>query len=148
MRVGLAAACIAFAAAQTLPDGEGKKILESQCASCHTLDPIVSRRLSAEAWKDVVVKMKSLGAALDDKSTTLVVDYLSKHFGAASETDKVAEKFIEGICASCHDSSLIRSTRATKQEWVEIVQNMNRKGAGLSEADVELLAAYLARNYK
>ena len=63
------------------------------------------------------------------------------------EEEKVATKFIEGICSTCHDAELIRETKVTRQEWLDIVKNMNGKGAGLSEQDVELLATYLARKY-
>ena len=63
------------------------------------------------------------------------------------EEERTAKKFIDGICSTCHDSTLINETKVTKQEWLDIVKNMNGKGAGLSEQDVELLASYLARNY-
>jgi cytochrome c553 len=61
------------------------------------------------------------------------------------EEERTAEKFITGVCSTCHDADLIRGTKATRQEWLDIVKNMNGKGAGLSDQDVELLANYLAR---
>lgn len=63
------------------------------------------------------------------------------------EEERTAKKFIDGICSTCHTSDLIKETEATKQEWLDIVKNMNGKGAGLSEQDVELLASYLTKNY-
>jgi cytochrome c553 len=64
-----------------------------------------------------------------------------------TEEERTAKKFIEGVCSTCHDSELITETRATKDEWTDILKNMNGKGAGLSETDVELLANYLTKNY-
>jgi cytochrome c553 len=61
------------------------------------------------------------------------------------EEERTAEKFITGVCSTCHDADLIRGTKATRQEWLDIVKNMNGKGAGLSDQDVELLAGYLAK---
>jgi len=42
---------------------------------------------------------------------------------------------------------LIRTTEATKQEWLDIVTRMNGLDAGVSQRDVELLVNYLASNY-
>jgi cytochrome c553 len=64
-----------------------------------------------------------------------------------AEEERTAKKFIDGICSTCHDSMLITETKATKQEWLDIIKNMNGKGAGLSEQDVELLAEYLTKKY-
>jgi cytochrome c553 len=65
----------------------------------------------------------------------------------AEEEERTSTKFIEGICSTCHDAQLITDTRATKDEWLDILKNMNGKGAGLSEQDVELMANYLSKKY-
>jgi hypothetical protein len=64
-----------------------------------------------------------------------------------TEEERTAKKFIEGVCSTCHDSQLITETKATTDEWLDILKNMNGKGAGLSETDVELLANYLSKEY-
>jgi hypothetical protein len=56
-------------------------------------------------------------------------------------------RYIEGICSSCHDVGLIRSTEATKEEWYDVVMRMNGKDAGVSARDVDLLVDYLASKY-
>ncbi|PYS43044.1 MAG: hypothetical protein DMG14_02005 [Acidobacteria bacterium] len=138
-------------AQQQLPEGEGKKLLQDRCRSCHSLDPVLSRKSSHDEWQQLVVKMVGYGAELNDKEIDVAVDYLTKYFGAQSSGDsadeRTAKRFIEGICSSCHDSNFIKETEATRDEWMEIVKRMNGKGAGLSERDVELLAEYLAKNY-
>ena len=64
-----------------------------------------------------------------------------------AEEEKVSRKHINGICSTCHGADLIEGTKATRQEWLDILNNMNGKGAGLSETDIEMMANYLARKY-
>jgi cytochrome c553 len=138
-------------AAQQLPEGEGRQVIVARCSNCHELDRVAKTRRDREGWNALLEKMLENGAALDDKERALALDYLSRHLAPApaadSEADRTARRYVTGICSSCHMEELITSTRATKDEWLAIVQNMNGRGAGLSEADVELLAEYLARRY-
>ena len=154
LTVGLAT--LSMAAPQDLPEGEGKKLLEERCASCHSLKAVVSLKQSQGAWKELVVKMVGYGAQLNDKEVDVATGYLAKYFGpespaAAAKPDspeeKIAKRYIEGICSSCHDAGLIRSTEATKQEWLDIVTRMNGLDAGVSQRDVDLLVDYLASKY-
>ena len=147
---------LSMAAPQELPEGEGKKLLEQRCVSCHSLKPVVSLKQSQGAWRELVVKMVGYGAQLDDKEVKAATEYLTKYFGpeslaAAAKPDspeeKTAKRYIEGICSSCHDAGLIRSTEATKEEWYDIVMRMNGLDAGVSQRDVDLLVDYLARRY-
>jgi cytochrome c5 len=158
----VALATLSMAVPQELPEGEGKKLLEERCVSCHSLKPVVSLKQNRDAWKKLVVKMVGYGAQLDDKEVDVVTAYLTKHFapasGAKSESsaaaakpdspeEKIAKRYIEGICSSCHDAGLIRSTEATKQEWFDIVTRMNGLDAGVSQRDVDILVDYLASKY-
>jgi cytochrome c5 len=147
---------LAIAVPQELPEGEGKKLLEERCAGCHSLQPVVSLKQSQTAWKELVVKMVGYGAKLDDKEVDVATEYLTKHFGpessaAASKAEtadeKTAERYIKGICSSCHDGGLVSSTQATKKEWYDIVMRMNGLDAGVSQRDVDVLVDYLASKY-
>jgi cytochrome c5 len=144
-------ATLSMAVPQELPEGEGKKRVEERCGSCHSLKPVVNLKQSHAAWQEMVVKMVGYGARLDDKEVAVATEYLTKHFGpessaAAAKPDspeeKIARRLIKGICSSCHDAGLIRSTRATKAEWLEIVTRMNGLDAGVSVRDVDLLVDY------
>ena len=152
----VAFATLSTAGAQELPEGEGKKLLEARCAGCHNMKPVVSLKLSEAAWKKLVVQMVGYGAQLNGREVDVATNYLTKHFGppssaAAAKPDspeeKIAKRYIEGICSSCHDAGLIRSTEATKQEWLDIVTRMNGLDAGVSQRDVDLLVDYLASKY-
>ena len=148
-------ATLSMAVAQELPEGTGRKLLEERCVGCHSLKPVVSLKQSQGAWKRLVVKMVGYGAQLDDKEVDIATEYLTKYFGtespAAAKPDgpeeKIAKRYIEGICSSCHDAGLIRSTEATKQEWLDIVTRMNGLDAGVSQRDVDVLVDYLASKY-
>jgi cytochrome c5 len=154
--LAVALATLSTAAPQELPEGEGKKLIEGRCVSCHSLKPVISLKQSEDAWKKLVVKMVGYGAQLDDKEVNVATSYLTKYFGpensaAAAKPDspeeKIAKRYIEGICSSCHDAGLIRSTEATRQEWLDIVTRMNGLDAGVSQRDVDLLVDYLASKY-
>lgn len=155
-------ATLSTAVAQELPEGDGKRLIEEQCAGCHSLKPVVSLKQSQAAWKELVVKMVGYGAQLDDKEVGAATKYLAKYFGPASgekpessaaaakpdtPEEKIAKRYIEGICSSCHDAGLIRSTEATKQGWLDIVTRMNGLDAGVSQRDVDILVDYLASRY-
>ena len=154
--IWLALAGLSMAVPQELPEGGGKKLLEERCIGCHTLKPVVTLKQSQGAWKKLVVKMVGYGAQLNDKEMDVATEYLTKHFGpessvaaakADSAEEKIAKRYIEGICSSCHDAGLIRSTEATKQEWLDIVTRMNGLDAGVSTRDVDVLVDYLASKY-
>jgi cytochrome c5 len=152
----VALATPSMAVPQELPKGEGKTLVEERCVSCHSLKPVVSLKQTRSAWKELVLKMVGYGAQLDDKEVNAATEYLTKYFGpessaAAAKPDspeeKTAKRYIEGICSSCHDAGLIRSTEATKEEWYDIVTRMNGLDAGVSQRDVDLLVDYLASKY-
>ena len=152
----VALSTLSMSAPQELPEGEGKKLVEERCASCHSLKPVLSLKQNQGAWKDMIVKMVGYGAQLDNKEVDVATEYLTKYFGPESPAtaakpdspeDKIARRYIEGICSSCHDAGLIRSTEATRQEWFDIVTRMNGLDAGVSQRDVDLLVDYLASKY-
>jgi len=152
----VALATLSMAVTQELPEGDGKKLVAERCASCHDLKPVVSLKQSQGAWKELVARMVGYGAPLDDKEVDVATAYLTKHFGPESSAaapkpdtpeEKTAKRLIDGICSSCHDGGLVRSTNATKAEWRNIVVRMNGLDAGVSARDVDVLVDYLATKY-
>ncbi len=142
----------ALVARQDLPQGDAKKLIEDRCTTCHDLKPIVGLNQSQDAWKDLITKMRGYGAQLDSKESDVVTEYLTKNFGpkappSTTPEEKIAERLIKGICSSCHDGGLVRSTSATKKEWFDIVMRMNSLDAGVSARDVDVLVEYLASKY-
>lgn len=78
-----AAAAFAFVQEASLPEGEGKKILETACTACHDLDVVTKSRMTKEDWEAEVRIMIASGAELKEDQIPLLVDYLAKNFGPA-----------------------------------------------------------------
>jgi virginiamycin B lyase len=62
--------------AVALPDGPGKAIVESQCASCHALNLIANAGYSRSEWISLFDTMVKLPQA----DTSTLADYLAKNF--------------------------------------------------------------------
>jgi cytochrome c5 len=65
-----------------LPEGDGRKILETSCAGCHDLSVVTKEKLSRTAWQDLVGRMIGMGAKVDDAQVPTLLDYLNKNFGS------------------------------------------------------------------
>src|SRR5260370_38685304 len=59
-----------------LPDGEGKEIVQTACASCHSLGNITNSGHSAEEWKTTVAMMLNVGANMPSDKVDTVLQYL------------------------------------------------------------------------
>jgi competence ComEA-like helix-hairpin-helix protein len=73
---------------QGLPAGKGQEIVQRNCAGCHVLKVVTSKRASKQQWSALVDQMISRGAEVPDEEIETVVDYLATNFGAtAGEKD-------------------------------------------------------------
>jgi cytochrome c5 len=66
-----------------LPDGDGKKILQAQCTSCHALTEVTKFRgyYNRAQWRDIVITMVEYGADLKKPEIETLADYLAQHLG-------------------------------------------------------------------
>ena len=66
-----------------LPDGDGKKILQAQCTTCHELTEVTKFRgyYNRAQWRDIVVTMVEYGADLKTAEIETLADYLAQHLG-------------------------------------------------------------------
>ncbi len=66
-----------------LPEGEGKKILQASCNSCHELSEVTKFRgyYDREQWRDIIATMVEYGADLKGSEADTLADYLAKHLG-------------------------------------------------------------------
>jgi competence ComEA-like helix-hairpin-helix protein len=67
-----------------LPAGKGQEIVQQNCAGCHVLKVVTSKRASKQQWSALVDQMISRGAEVPDEEIETVVDYLAKNFGATA----------------------------------------------------------------
>jgi mono/diheme cytochrome c family protein len=66
--------------AQGLPEGTGKVLVETQCASCHGLEQVVQHKDTKDGWSSLVDYMVSRGMASTDEEVKTMVEYLAKSF--------------------------------------------------------------------
>jgi cytochrome c5 len=66
-----------------LPDGEGKRILQTSCTACHELTEVTKFKgyYTRDEWRDVVKTMVEYGAVVKPDDVDVLVDYLAKNFG-------------------------------------------------------------------
>jgi mono/diheme cytochrome c family protein len=75
---------------QLLPEGTGKVLVETQCASCHGLEQVAQHKDTKDGWGSVVDYMVSRGMAATDEEVKTIVEYLAKSF--PNEPKPVAAK--------------------------------------------------------
>jgi cytochrome c5 len=135
------AAAVAFAATPgTLPEGPGKKTLESACTSCHALDIVTNKKWDREKWQQVVSKMD---AHLSQEETADVVGYLARHFGPKDP----GKQLVEEICSFCHGLAKLKGHEYTRDQWENVTKGMIFEGAPVTEEEFSLILDYLAKNF-
>jgi len=151
-------AAVAFAAGQqnsNLPEGDGKKILETACTVCHGLEALDKFKgiYKSNQWRDLVVNMKAYGASVSDAEATTLVDYLTKNFGpkdaaaGAADNDAAGKQILDTACSTCHGLDLVQGLNSKKKAWTDVVRNMIGNGAAVTEEQVPVLVDYLLKNY-
>jgi len=71
------------AEAEALPDGPGKRLLETHCNWCHDLGEVTKFRgyYNRAQWRDLVITMVEYGAKVDKGDVEVLADYLVQHLG-------------------------------------------------------------------
>jgi virginiamycin B lyase len=85
----LLSAALHVRAQTTLPEGDGKQIVQTTCSACHGLDQVVNSGYSREGWANVVAMMVNVGARLSPDQVNTVVTYLAKNFPQKAEPSAV-----------------------------------------------------------
>src|SRR5688572_21901760 len=60
------------------PDAVATNLVNTVCASCHTLDRVRNKVADQDAWTATVTRMKERGAVLTDQQVPLVAEYLTR----------------------------------------------------------------------
>jgi mono/diheme cytochrome c family protein len=151
-----------------LPDGEGKGLILGTCKQCHNLNPIVLQRKTAAGWEHTVHDMVARGAQVQVEEIPVIIDYLSNHFGpdagypsavsaavSSSGGARASNELPEGeakavilrACTQCHPIDRVTGNRKDEIGWQGSVKDMMRLGAKLEPRDVQMVVAYLVKNY-
>jgi virginiamycin B lyase len=76
-----------------LPEGDGKRIVETRCQQCHDAGGIVTHRGDRDDWQLIVQTMRDFAQAvanakdLTDQEAKVAVDYLAANFPAENKPD-------------------------------------------------------------
>src|SRR5262245_8896412 len=68
------------ASAQSLPDGNGKELVQTICTACHDLSPITGAGFDRAGWDSVVNNMRDMGASIKPEEVPVIVNYLTANF--------------------------------------------------------------------
>jgi hypothetical protein len=66
----------------TGPDAVAANLVNTVCASCHSLDRVKDKTADKDGWTTTVTRMKGLSANLNDEQVPVLVDYLVKNASA------------------------------------------------------------------
>jgi cytochrome c5 len=160
-----------------LPEGDGKAIATEYCQDCHKLTNLTTSRKTSDDWHDTVQTMMDRGARLPQDKFDILVQYLVKNFGPQSSapaagtpaavapssgtaTSGAAQppksvELPEGegkaiateFCQDCHKLSNLTASRKAPDDWHDTVQTMMDRGARLPQDKVDILVAYLVKNF-
>jgi len=63
-------------------DAAAKRLVESVCRTCHTLERIEVAKYTEDKWRDIVSEMRTKGAQIDAADVAPLGLYLAKTYGA------------------------------------------------------------------
>ena len=138
----LALAAAIFAQDSPPPEADARKLLQTSCTSCHTLDVLEGKHWSKPRWQAVVENMVQRGAPLKPPQSAQLVDYLAKNFG-----EDPGQRLVEDICSLCHEWQRIQDHPQTKEQWTGTIKGMIAEGAPVTDEEFNLIVDYLAKNY-
>ncbi|MFN3477140.1 MAG: hypothetical protein ACK4Z6_06250, partial [Candidatus Methylomirabilales bacterium] len=75
---------IAFGQGESLPPGEGAKLMLSRCTLCHSLGIRILPHQDRTGWEETVDRMIRFGAPLLPPEREVLIQYLVEHFGAST----------------------------------------------------------------
>jgi len=70
----------------SLPDGQGKEVVEGGCALCHGLDRVVATKRTPADWQSIVDRMVHFGAPLSGDQLKAALAYLDANFASGNQT--------------------------------------------------------------
>jgi cytochrome c5 len=69
------------ARAISLPDGEGKQLVETRCGLCHDLERVTAVKRHKAEWPLIVANMIASGATATPEEAKTISNYLATNFG-------------------------------------------------------------------
>ena len=112
--------------AQELPEGPGKRLVQDICTGCHGLESVTSQRATRQGWESTVDYMIQRGATMKDEDVRVVVNYLTKNFGAKVNVNKTTAKDIaSGLELTAQEAEAIvnyRKANGDFKDWESLTK--------------------------
>jgi len=141
--VMLLSAAVSSGGQNNLPEGEGKKIVESVCNQCHGLIYTTTSKMTKEGWQNSVDSMVEYGAPLTEDEIDVVVQYLTTNFGKVVNVNKGTAKELEtGLSFTAKEAEEVvryREQNGNFSRWEDL-----QKVPGLDAKKVEAVKDRLA----
>jgi len=100
-------------AAQSLPEGPGKDLVEAVCTVCHTLERVAAKQATKAEWQDMVLEMLQEDPDITQQERDRIVEYLARSFPAKINVNQAAAKDLAGaLDLSAKDADAIVRYRA------------------------------------
>jgi competence protein ComEA len=134
---GLAGALfVSIAAAQSLPDGPGKDLVETICSECHEPTRVIGQQRTKADWLLKVTEMLQEDQDVTQLERDTIINYLAAHFPKKVNVNKARAKELEsGLEISAKEAEAIVGYRADKGGF-KTVDDL-KKVPGLDAAKVE-----------
>ena len=138
------------------------------------LDVVTGQTGNRAVWQDTIDSMRGRGATGSDDDFKLIVDYLTKNFGApatagqapstaapaaapaeAATAAPAAPGFPDGpgkdlfmnTCGGCHGADIVLGQTGTRDTWQDTVDSMRGRGATGSDDDFKIIVDYLTKYF-
>jgi competence protein ComEA len=86
---------VAAVSAQSLPEGQGKELVEVICSSCHSTERIAAQHKTKPQWQDKVLEMLQEETDVTQAEKDKIVEYLATRFPARINVNTASSKDIE-----------------------------------------------------
>ena len=128
----------ATAAAQTLPEGPGKELVEVICTACHDANRIVAKQGTKADWQAKVLEMLQECPDVAQDERDRIVEYLAKSFPRHVKVNTAEAKEIEVVLEfSAKEAEAIVRYRQEKGKF----QNADdlKKVPGIDSAKIDAI---------
>lgn len=128
---------------------EGRKVVQTKCARCHSLERVYSHLKTEAEWRDYVSRMQAKDPSnLSDLEKLQALGFLVKNLGIdESKMDmQIGMKIILNKCHRCHTLERIFQQKRTKSDWIKVIEMMRTFDPQLlSDSEARQVNYYLNR---
>lgn len=121
----------------SLPDGEGKAVVEKLCSACHGLEYLVPSRRTVRNWLEVIELMKSFGAEATDEQWKTITDYIVGSLAHLNANKAGSDEFARLFRIDEKAAEAVVAYRE-KQGGFKTVDDL-KKAPGLDAASIDAL---------